>query len=132
MTITLPSGAVVVAGQVLVPQRPAGATTGTLCGQAILPAGPPAARRVQAMACEVIDHTTGAPMSTSLVVVAPAEVALIRTYAADRTFLAEHSAVDGILVAPLPLGTDTVEAVTAGGVILGRVDLLRHAADFGD
>jgi hypothetical protein len=132
VTITLPSGAVVVHGQVLWPEQPGGATTGAFCGQAILPAGPPAARRVQAMACEVVDYTTGAPMSTSLVVVAPPEVALIRTYAADRTFLAEHSAVGGILVVPLPLGTDTVEAVTAGGVTLGRVDLLRHAANFGD
>jgi hypothetical protein len=84
------------------------------------------------MACEVVDHTTGAPMNTSLVVVGPPEVALIRTYAADRTFLAEHAAVGGILVAPLPLGTDTVEAVTAAGVTLGRVELLRHAVDFGD
>jgi hypothetical protein len=132
VTITLPSGAVVVEAQVLVPEQAGGATTGTFCGQAIQPAGPPAARRVQAMACGVVDYTTDAPMRTSLVVVAPPEVTLIRTYAADRTFLAEFSAVDGILVVPLPPSTDTVEAVTAGGVTLGRVDLLRHAADFGD
>jgi hypothetical protein len=132
VTITLPSGAVVVEGLVLLPEQPGGATTGAFCGETILPAGPPAARRVQAMACEVVDHTTGAPMNTSLVVVGPPEVALIRTYAADRTFLAEHAAVGGILVAPLPLGTDTVEAVTAAGVTLGRVELLRHSVDFGD
>jgi len=84
------------------------------------------------MNCEVVDVTTGAPMSASLVVVAPAEVTLIRTYDSERTFLSEHAAVDGILVVPLPLGTDTVEAVTAAGVTLGRVELLGRMVDFGD
>jgi hypothetical protein len=132
VTVTLPSGAVVVEAQALLPEPPAGATTGSFCGQAILPAGPPATRRVQAVACEVVDYTTGTPMSTNLVVVGPPGVALIRTYDENRTFLTEHAAVDGVLVVPLPLGTDTVEAVTAAGVTLGRVELLGHAADFGD
>jgi hypothetical protein len=105
---------------------------GAFCGQAILPTGPPAARRVQAVACELVDYTTGTPVSTSLVVVGPPEVTLIRTYDNDRTFLTEHAVVDGVLVVPLPLGTDTVEAVTAGGVTLGRVEVLGHLADFGD
>jgi hypothetical protein len=132
VTVTLPSGAVVVEVQWLMPEQNDGSTMGAFCGAAILPAGPPAERRVEAVACEVVDHTTGAPMSTSLVVVGPPEVALIRTYDGDRTFLSEHPAHDGVLVVPLPLGTDTVEAVTAGGVTLGRVDLLGHAVDFGD
>jgi hypothetical protein len=132
VTVTLPSGAVVAQGEVLSPDRPDGATTGAFCGQAILPAGPPAGRRVEAMNCEVVDVTTGAPMSASLVVVAPAEVTLIRTYDSERRFLSEHAAVDGILVVPLPLGTDTVEAVTAAGVTLGRVELLGRMVDFGD
>jgi hypothetical protein len=132
VTVTLPSGAVVVEAQILFPELPGGATTGAFCGQGILPAGPPAARRVQAVACEVVDVTAEAPMSTSLVVVSPPEVALIRTYDDDRTFLSEHVAVDGVLVVPLPLGTDTVEAVTDGGVTLGRVELLGNTADFGD
>ncbi|WP_324273348.1 hypothetical protein [Blastococcus brunescens] len=71
-------------------------------------------------------------MSTDLVVVGPPEVALIRTYDGDRVFLAEHSAQDGVLTVPLPPGTRSVEAVTGGGVTLGRVDLLGHAVDFGD
>lgn len=132
VTVTLPSGAVVVEGQVLLPQQPDGGTMGAVCGEAIQPEGPPADRRVQAMACEVVDYTSGALMSTSLVVVGPREVTLIRTYDGDRTFLSEYAAVDGILVVPLPLGTDTVEAVTAAGVTLGRVELLGHAVDFGD
>jgi hypothetical protein len=132
VTITLPSGAVVVTSQWLMPQQPDGSYTGGFCGQSVLPAGPPAERRVHALACEVVDGTTGAPMSTDLVVVAPPEVALVRTYDGDRVFLSEHSTRDGIVVVPMPLGTDTVEAVTAGGVTLGRVDLLGNAVDFGD
>jgi hypothetical protein len=132
VTITLPSGAVAVEGQVLLPGQPDAAMSGAFCGQAILPAGPPADRRVQAMACEFFDYATGGPVGGTLVVVGPPEVALIRTYAGDRTFLTEHAAVEGILVVPLPVGTDTVEAVTAGGVTLGRVELLGHAVDFGD
>jgi hypothetical protein len=64
--------------------------------------------------------------------VGPPEVGLIRTYDADRVFLAEHAARDGVLVVPMPLGTRSVEAVTDGGVTLGRVDLLGRAPDFGD
>jgi hypothetical protein len=132
VTVSLPSGAVVVAAQLLAPEQPDGSSMGAYCGQAVLPAGPPAGRRVQAVACETVDHTTGARMSTNLVVVGPPEVALIRAYDGDRGFLAEHTTQDGILVVPMPLGTETVEAVTAGGVTLGRVDLLGHAVDFGD
>ena len=132
VSITLPSGAVVVTSQWLMPPQPDGSYVGGFCGQEVLPAGPPAERRVHALACEVIDHTSGAPMSTDLVVVAPPEVALVRTYDGDRVFLSEHAVHDGVLVVPMPLGTDTVEAVTAGGVTLGRVDLLGTAVDFGD
>lgn len=132
VTVTLPSGAVVVAAQWLAPAGPDGAHIGAFCGQAVLPAGPPAERRVQAVACETVDHTTGAPMSTNLVVVGPPEVALVRTYDGDRVFLSEHSAQEGVVVVPMPLGTETVEAVTSGGVTLGRVELLGHAVDFGD
>lgn len=132
VSVTVPSGAVVVEAQVLRPEQPGGATMGAFCGQAILPAGPPAARRVQAMSCEVVDYATGTPMSTSLVVVGPPEVALVRTYAIDRTFMTEHPVSGGVLVVPLPRGTDTVEAVTSAGVTLGRVELLGHPADFGD
>jgi hypothetical protein len=138
VTVTLPSGAVVVEAQWLAgegqagPQGPDGSFLGFPCGRAVLPAGPPAERLVQAVACEAVDVASGAPASTSLVVVGPPEVTLIRIYDDDRNFLSEHTAVDGVLVAPLPLGADTVEAVTGAGVTLGRVELLGHAADFGD
>lgn len=132
VTVTLPSGAVVVASQWLAPELPDGSNMGAYCGQAILPAGPPPERRVEAVACETIDHTSGATLSTHLVVVGPPDVALVRTYDGDRVFLEEHTTQDGVLVVPMALGTETVEAVTAGGVTLGRVELLGHAADFGD
>jgi hypothetical protein len=84
---------------------------------------------VYAVACDVADGT--GPMHTSLVVVAPPEVTTVRAYAVDYTFLGEHPTTDGVLVVPLPLGTETVEAVTARGVNLGRVELLGHAVDLG-
>ena len=132
VTVTLPSGAVVVTSQWLTPPLPDGSSTGGSCGQAVLPAGTPPERRVHALACEVVDGATGAPSGTDLVVVAPPEVALVRTYDDDRVFLGEHPVQDGVLVVPMPPGTDAVEAVTAGGVTLGRVDLLGSAVDFGD
>jgi hypothetical protein len=132
VTVALPSGATVVEAEWLLPQQADGSITGAPCGQRVFPVGPPVERRVLAAACEVVDHTTGAPMSTSLIVVGPPEVALIRAYDGDRNFVSEHPAQDGVVVVPLPLGTDTVEAVTTGGVTLGRVDLLGHAVDFGD
>jgi hypothetical protein len=132
VTVTVPSGAVVVEGEVLLPDQAGGQMSGAFCGQAILPAGPPTGRRVLAMACEVFDYGTGAPVSTTLVAVGPPEVALYRAYDGARTFLSEHAAVDGVLVVPLPVGTDTVEAVTAGGVTLGRVELLEQGVNFGD
>ncbi len=132
VTVALPSGATVVEAEWLLPQQADGSITGAPCGQRVFPAGLPVERRVLAAACEVVDHTTGAPMSTSLIVVGPPEVALIRAYDGDRNFVSEHPAQDGVVVVALPPGTDTVEAVTTGGVTLGRVDLLGHAVDFGD
>jgi hypothetical protein len=129
VTVTLPSGAVVVTAEWLLPTGDAGGLAGTECGRAVLPAGMPAARRVYAVACDVADGTR--PMHTSLVVVAPPQVTTVRAYAADYTFLGEHPTTDGVLVVPLPLGTETVEAVTARGINLGRVALLGHAVDLG-
>ncbi len=132
VTVTLPSGAVVVEAQWLLPEQPDGSMQGSQCGREVLPAGAEAARRVYAAVCEIVDISTGAPMSTVLLVVAPPEVVLLRTYDDDRTYLSEHPTDGGIAVLPFPLGTDTVEAVTAGGVSLGRVELLAHGVDFGD
>ena len=45
--------------------------------------------------------------------------------------VAELPAVDGVVVAPLPAAAVAVEAVTAGGVSLGRTGLLGRGVDFG-
>jgi DNA-directed RNA polymerase specialized sigma24 family protein len=129
VTVTLPSGAVVVTAEWVLPMDDAGSLTGSECGRGVLPAGEPVSGRVYAATCDVADGT--GPMRSSLVVVAPPEVALIRVYGGDYAFLGEHPTVDGVLVAPLALGTDTVEAVTADGVSLGRVELLGHTVDLG-
>jgi hypothetical protein len=132
VTVTLPNGAVVVDGQWLLPAQVDGSVQGADCGRAGLPAGAPAARRVYALVCEVVDDTSGAPMQTSLVVVAPPDVVLVRTYDADGSFLSEHPAQDGVVVSRLPIGTATVEAVTRGGISLGRAGLLGGTARFGE
>jgi hypothetical protein len=105
VTVTVPSGAVLVDGEWLVPvESPSGDyIQGGDCGLDALPAGPPADERVLAMACEVVDPHGRTPLRSYLVV-----------------------------VAPLPRGTATVEAVTAGDISLGRTDLLARGVDFGD
>ncbi|NEK58861.1 hypothetical protein GCU56_13385 [Geodermatophilus sabuli] len=129
VTVTVPSGAVVVNTEWAVP-GPGGAVSHTRCSLAIEPAGIPTDRRVHAMACGA--RTGGRTASwTSLVVVGPPMVAVVRAHDARGAFLAEHRATDGVVVAPFPRGTATVEAVTDGGVSLGRVRLLGQAADFG-
>jgi hypothetical protein len=132
LTVTLPNGAVVVDGQWLLPPQVDGTVQGADCGRDVLPAGPPAARRVYALVCEVVDDTSGAPVQTSMVVVAPPDVVLVRTYDGDGGFLSEHPAQDGVVVSRLPLGTQTVEAVTSGGISLGRAGLLSNTASFSE
>ena len=82
--------------------------------------------------CEVVDDTTGAPMQTTLVVVAPPDVVLVRTYDANGSFLSEHPADEGVAVARRPIGAQEVEAVTGGGVSLGRTEILDNSAAFDD
>jgi hypothetical protein len=132
VTVTLPGGAVVVAAQLSGPDLADGPSIGGICGRAVLPAGPPASRRVYALTCDVFDEASGRSHGTNLVVVAPRNVTLVRTYSRNRTFLSEHPATDGIVVAPLPQNTDTVEALGPGGVTLGRVELLGYADSFAD
>jgi hypothetical protein len=132
VTVTLPSGAVAVAAQLNGPDRAGRPPRGGICGRAVLPAGPPASQRLYALTCDVFDLETGAPRDTSLVIVAPRNVSLVRLYDADRTFLFEQPATDGVAVLPLPPDTDTVEALIAGGVTLGRVGLLGYTDSLGD
>jgi hypothetical protein len=132
VTVGLPSGALAVAGQWLTPTQDDGSALSGDCGRAVLPAGPPPSRRVYALLCDVVDDTTGVLMQTSMVVVAPPEVVLVRTYDADGRFLSEHPAQDGVTVTRLPIGAQKVEAVTSGGVSLGRTGILGDTRDLGD
>jgi hypothetical protein len=132
VTVTLPNGAVAVDGQWRLPPEAPGPVQGSDCGRTILPAGPAADRRVYALVCEVVDGTTGAHMQTALVVVAPRGVVLVRTYDAGGGFLSEHPARDGVAVSRLPTGAQLVEAVTGGGVSLGRTEILGDTTIFGN
>jgi hypothetical protein len=124
VTVTLPSGAVVVSTQ-WARNSADGLIGGSDCGMEIRPAGLPPAERVLAARCELYDPATGAAADVVLLVVAPARVDSVRLYRGDSTFLAEHAMPeDGVLVVPNPEGTTEVEAVAEGGVLLGRTELL--------
>ncbi|MGY1637207.1 hypothetical protein ACI78V_11200 [Geodermatophilus sp. SYSU D00742] len=129
VTVTVPSGAVVVAVEWRLPEA-SGLTAANPCALAVEPAGVPVDRRVLAASCAVLDGWTAAARP-SLVVVAPRVVTTVRAHSSRGSFLVEHPATDGVVVAPFPRGTATVEAVTAGGVSLGRVRLLGRGADLG-
>ena len=130
VTAALPSGAVVVAGHWLLPPEIGATVPGGYCASAVLPAGAPPARRVYALECEVVEGTPEAPMETTLVVVAPPDVELVRAYDARGRFVSEHPAPGGVLVEPVPFGAQTVEAVTGGGIGLGRTDILDSTVVF--
>lgn len=130
VTVTLPSGAVVVTVRWLLPQRDG--LTGADCGQEIQPAGPPAEQRVFAAVCTIIDPSGATGVETVLLVVGPPDVVAVRAYAAGHVFLAEYPAAGGVLLVPLERRPAAVEGVTDGGVGRGRVDLLGLDADFGN
>ena len=124
VTVRLPSGAVVVSSQ-WARDSDGELIGGSDCGMEVRPAGLPPEERVLAARCELYDPTTGAAAEVVLLVVAPERVDSVRLYRGDSTFVAEHAMPDGgVLVIPSPQGTTEVEAVTAGGVSLGRTELL--------
>ncbi len=125
VTVELPSGAVLVSAQWAWENRddiPGAAD----CGLEVRPAAPPPEERVFVAGCELFDPETGMPLGKVLAVAAPAEVASVRLYRGDGTFVGEHPVSGSTLIQPMPEGTHTVEAVTAGGVSLGRSELLGH------
>jgi hypothetical protein len=101
------------------------------CGLGVLPGGRPVEDRVQALVCEVLDPAGGgATVRGYLVVLTPPDVASVRLYDDDGDFIEEHEIADGVLVVPAPGETATVEAVTEGGVSLGRTELLGRGVLF--
>ncbi len=124
VTATLPSGAVVVSAQWALdpPDRsPSGAT----CGLEVRPAGSAPEDSLVVARCEVFEPGSGDPVRALLLVVAPRDVAMVRVYRGDSTFIAEHAVPDGgPVVVPAPAGSIRIEAVTEGGVLLGRTEPL--------
>ena len=130
---TLPSGAIIVDGEWLLPVESTlgGYVQGGDCGLDVLPAGQPVEQRLHALACEIVDPSLGASLvRTVLLVVAPPQVTLVRLYDGARHFLAELPTVDGLVIAPMPHLTTTVEAITADGISLGRTHLMGRGIDF--
>jgi hypothetical protein len=125
VTVTLPSGAFLVSAQWawdVSDEFPGGGD----CGLDVRPAQPPPDQRLMVAGCEMYDPQDGSALGTILVAAIPAGVAAIRLYRGDGAFLTEHEVHGRSLVMPMPPGTQSVEAVTAGGVLLGRSDLLGH------
>jgi DNA-directed RNA polymerase specialized sigma24 family protein len=125
VTVTLPSGAVLVSAQwawEVSADFPGAAD----CGLEVRPASPPPDERLLFAGCETFDPDNGEVMGNLLVGSVPRQVAAVRLYGGDGAFVEEHPVHDGTLVVQVPPGIDTVEAVTASGVSLGRSHLLGH------
>jgi hypothetical protein len=125
--VTLPSGAVIVTAQwaLVTPDGVQGAAD---CGMEVRPAGRLPQEGVLVAGCELYDPRQGQPVGNVLLIAAPPSVAVVRIYGADSAFLAEHAMPDGgVLLVPRPEGQiHEVEAVTDGGVLLGRTEPLGH------
>ena len=126
VTVELPSGAFFVSAQWA--RHTADGLTGNAdCGMELRPAGQPPADGMLAAQCELWDPVDGRALGSVLLVVAPPQVDRVRLYRGDSAYLAEHAMPDdGVLLVPRPEGLTDVEAVTAGGVLLGRTHPLGH------
>ncbi|MFP5370386.1 MAG: RNA polymerase sigma factor, partial [Actinomycetes bacterium] len=125
VTVTAPSGAVVTTAHWQAVSGTGDVTSGGECGLDIRPAGEPTEQRVLAVGCEVYSATTGAVVDEVLVVLVPPSVTALRAYDMRGRFLADLPVPeDGVLLGAKPPGTAEVEAETAGGILLGRTDLL--------
>jgi hypothetical protein len=124
VTVALPSGATAVTAQWIL-QTAEGYPGGADCGVEIWPAATAPDDGVLAARCELYDPIGGRGLGEVLVVRAPPQVDRVRLYRGDRTFLDEHTMPDeGVLLVPQPEGLGAVEAVTEGGVLLGRTEPL--------
>jgi DNA-directed RNA polymerase specialized sigma24 family protein len=123
VTITLPSGAYLVSAQwawTVELDFPGGNN----CGLDVRPSQPPPDERLLVASCDMYDPLDGRVLGTELIAAVPPGVATLRLYRGDGTFLGEEKVTGRAMVLPMPAGTRSVEAVTAGGVSLGRSDLL--------
>ena len=126
VTVGLPSGAYFVTAQ-WARQTTEGLMGGGDCGMEVRPAGQAAEDGVVAARCELWDPVDGRALGTVLLIVAPPQVDRVRLYRGDSAYLAEHVMPDdGVLLMPSPGGLSDIEAVTEGGVLLGRTQPLGH------
>lgn len=124
VTVGLPSGAVVVSTQWAGP-TPEGMGGGADCGMEVRPAGSASDLGVLAALCPLYDPVSGRELGDVLLVVAPPQVDRVRFYSGDSAFLGEEAVPDdGVLLIPGPDGLAAVEAVSSGGVLLGRTEPL--------
>ena len=127
VTVTVPSGAVVVNVRWQSVTANGDMTVAGGCGLDIRPARARTEERILAAGCDIYSATTGAVVDELLLVLAPPSVTALRAYDARGRFLADLPVPeDGVLVGERPPGTAEVEAETAGGVLLGRTDLLGY------
>jgi hypothetical protein len=125
VTIELPSGAYLVSAQWAWRNRQD--YPGSFdCGLGVRPADPPPDERLLVAACELHDPMGGEMLGMALVASIPPGVAALRLYGNDGAFVSEREVDGRTLVAQMPQGIRTVEAVTAGGVLLGRSEVLGH------
>jgi hypothetical protein len=120
VTVELPSGAFFVSGQWA--RHTADGLTGNAdCGMELRPAGSSPGDGVIAALCPLYDPVSGRELDDVLLVVAPPQVDSVRFYRGDSAFLGEVAVPEGgVLLVPGPQGLTDVEAVTSGGVLLGR------------
>jgi DNA-directed RNA polymerase specialized sigma24 family protein len=125
VTVTLPSGAFLVSAQWawdVTEEFPGGAD----CGLEVRPAQPPPDGRLLVAGCDMYDPLDGRALGRVLVAAVPSGAATLRLYRGDGSFAGEREVTGSAMVVPMPQGTQSVEAVTAGGVLRGRSDLLGH------
>jgi hypothetical protein len=124
VTVRLPSGAFLVSAQWAwdIKDMPGAAD----CGLEVRPSDPPPEERLLVAGCEMFDPLDGQVLGHVLVAATPPGVAALRLYRGDGRFVDEQPVEGGSLVTRMPEGVQSVEAVTADGVSLGRSRLLGH------
>lgn len=131
LAAALPSGALYLSAPYGYALDDSGGVGGSGCGSDLLPSGAPLDQRTFVLRCDVVDGTSAAMTTSSLIVVAPAAATKARALDLDGGVLAEFGLTDGVAVVPFPEGGATVETLTADGTVLATTRPLTFA-DLGD
>jgi RNA polymerase sigma factor (sigma-70 family) len=120
LAMEVPSGAVLVTTALgYESPRADGGLAVTTCGSGIRPAGPPVDQQLYVLRCTAGDRPGSGPMA-ALVVVAPPGSTTARALDDTGAEIARFPLVDGVVVAPLPVGLAAVEVLDAAGTPLDR------------